>query len=76
MHGYLQEIEASSGLRFEVTDAVRAQIYANSVFPTQGTRPVFSSVHGLMSAPLVDFTLWAPMATQIPPPMATSNSPT
>lgn len=56
---YLQEIEASSGLRFEVTDAVRDQIYANSVFPTQGTRPVFSSVHGLMSGPLVDFTLWA-----------------
>ena len=59
VHGYLQEIEASSGLRFEVTDAVREQIYANSVFPTQGTRPVFSSVHSLMSAPLVDFTLWA-----------------
>lgn len=59
VHGYLKEIEASSGLRFEVTDAVKEQIYANSVFPTQGTRPVFSSVHGLMSAPLVDFTLWA-----------------
>ncbi len=59
VRGYLQEIQASSGLRFEVTDAVRAQIYANSVFPTQGTRPVFSSVHGLMSGPLVDFTLWA-----------------
>lgn len=59
VRGYLEEIEASSGLRFEVTDAVREQIYANSVFPTQGTRPVFSSVHSLMSAPLVDFTLWA-----------------
>ena len=51
VHGYLKEIEASSGLRFEVTDAVREQIYANSVFPTQGTRPVLSSVHSLMSAP-------------------------
>lgn len=59
VHGYLEEIQASSGLRFEVTDAVRQQIYVNSVFPTQGTRPVFSSVHCLMSAPLVDFTLWA-----------------
>lgn len=59
VHGYLEEIQASSGLRFEVTDAVRQQIYANSVFPAQGTRPVFSSVHCLMSAPLVDFTLWA-----------------
>ncbi|EER59923.1 peptidase M41 [Acidovorax delafieldii 2AN] len=59
VRGYLEEIEASSGLRFEVSDAVREQIYVNAVFPTQGTRPVFSSVHGLMSAPLVDFTLWA-----------------
>ncbi len=59
VRGYLEEIQASSGLRFEVTDAVRQQIYVNSVFPTQGTRPVFSSVHCLMSAPLVDFTLWA-----------------
>ncbi len=56
---YLQEIETSSGLQFVVTDAVHSQIYANSVFPTQGTRPVFSSVHSLLSAPLVNFTLWA-----------------
>lgn len=59
VRGYLEEIQASSGLRFEVTDAVREQIYVNAVFPTQGTRPVFSSVHSLMSAPLVEFTLWA-----------------
>ncbi len=56
---YLQEIETASGLQFVVTDAVHSQIYANSVFPTQGTRPVFSSVHSLLSAPLVNFTLWA-----------------
>ena len=56
---YLLEVASTSGLRFVVTDAVKAQIYANSVFPTQGTRPVFSSVHGLLSAPLVIFTLWA-----------------
>ena len=56
---YLLEVESASGLRFVVTDAVKAQIYANSVFPTQGTRPVFSSVHSLLSAPLVNFTLWA-----------------
>lgn len=59
VRGYLENIEVSSGLRFEVTDAVRQQIYANAVFPTQGTRPVFSTVHSLLSAPLVDFTLWA-----------------
>jgi cell division protease FtsH len=56
---YSLEMASTSGLRFVVTDAVKAQIYANSVFPTQGTRPVFSSVHCLLSAPLVSFTLWA-----------------
>lgn len=56
---YLLEVESTSGLHFVVTDAVEAQIYANSVFPTQGTRPVFSSVHSLLSAPLINFTLWA-----------------
>ena len=56
---YLLEVESTAGLRFLVTDAVKAQIYANAVFPTQGTRPVFSSVHSLLSAPLVNFTLWA-----------------
>jgi cell division protease FtsH len=56
---YLLEMASTSGLHFVVTDAVKAQIYANSVFPTQGTRPVFSSVHSLLSAPLVNFTLWA-----------------
>ena len=56
---YLLEIASTSGLRFVVTDAVKAQIYGNSVFPAQGTRPVFSSVHSLLSAPLVSFTLWA-----------------
>lgn len=56
---YMLEVASTSGLRFVVTDAVKAQIYANSVFPTQGTRPVFSSVHSLLSAPLVNFALWA-----------------
>jgi cell division protease FtsH len=55
---YTGELEASSGLRFELEPAVLAEIYANSVFPAQGTRPVFSSVQGLLSATLVDAAVW------------------
>lgn len=56
---YAAEIEAASGLRFEITVPVLAVIYANAVFPAQGTRPLFSSVHAILSAPLVDAALWA-----------------
>jgi cell division protease FtsH len=52
-------MESTSGLQFEVTAAVLEQIYNNSVFPAQGTRPVFSSGHGLLSSALVEFSLWA-----------------
>ena len=55
----LADIEKTAGLRFTVSEGLKAEIYANAVFPAQGTRPVFSSIHGLLSAPLVNFTLWA-----------------
>ncbi len=57
--GYVRDIAAASQLQFEIDAAVLAEIYANAVFPTQGTRPLFSSVHSLLSAVLVDATLWA-----------------
>ncbi len=50
---------ASSGLRFALDESVYAGIYANAVFPAQGTRPLFSSIHAILSAPLVNATLWA-----------------
>lgn len=56
---YVEEIEASSGLRFALDASVYTGIYANAVFPAQGTRPLFSSVHAILSAPLVNATLWA-----------------
>ena len=57
--GYVTEVEASSGLSFALDESVYAGIYANAVFPAQGTRPLFSSVHAILSAPLVNATLWA-----------------
>jgi cell division protease FtsH len=52
-NGYVSELQARSGLRFELDASVLQGIYANGVFPTQGTRPLFSTLHGLLSAPLV-----------------------
>jgi cell division protease FtsH len=46
-------------LSFELSGELKQQIYNNSVFPAQGTRPVFSSIHAMLSAPLVNSTLWA-----------------
>ena len=57
--GYVRDLAASSHLRFDIDPALQDEIYANAVFPAQGTRPLFSSIHAIVSAPLVDATLWA-----------------
>lgn len=56
---YTADMFKACGIRFEISQEVKDQIYANSVFPAQGTRPVFSSIHALLSAPLVNFALFA-----------------
>ncbi|WP_225785478.1 AAA family ATPase [Xenophilus sp. Marseille-Q4582] len=56
---YVEEAHASAGVGFELHDSVYAQLYANGVFPAQGTRPLFSSVHAILSAMLVNAALWA-----------------
>ena len=56
---YLQDIARTSQLKFEIDPKLLAEIYNNAVFPSQGTRPLFSSIHAILSAPLVNATLWA-----------------
>jgi hypothetical protein len=56
---YTDEIRGTSKLDFVVSCDLLDEIYRNAVFPAQGTRPLFSSIHALLSAPLVNFTLWA-----------------
>jgi hypothetical protein len=56
---YTDEICGTSKLDFVVSGDLLDEIYRNAVFPAQGTRPLFSSIHALLSAPLVNFTLWA-----------------
>lgn len=56
---YVDEMQASAGLSFDLHESVYQGIYANAVFPAQGTRPLFSSIHAILSAPLVNAVLWA-----------------
>lgn len=55
---YCEDIAAQCGVRFAIGADVQAELYANAVFPAQGTRPLFSSVHAILSANLVNAALW------------------
>lgn len=55
---YARDTEARCGLRLEMAASVREQIYANAVFPAQGTRPLFSSLHAILGAGLAKAALW------------------
>lgn len=56
---YARETSARCGLHVELAASVREQIYANGVFPAQGTRPLFSSMHAILGAGLAKAALWA-----------------
>ncbi|RQP21892.1 AAA family ATPase [Piscinibacter terrae] len=56
---YARETAGRCGLLFELDASVREQIYANAVFPAQGTRPLFSSLHAILGAGLAKAALWA-----------------
>ncbi len=56
---YTDKLFQNIGVQFRLEPSVYREIYDNSVFPAQGTRPVFSSVHQILSSPLVDLAIWA-----------------
>lgn len=56
---YVDEVALRAGLRIDVAQPVLDEIYANGVFPAQGTRPVFSTVHAALGGSLVHAALWA-----------------
>lgn len=58
-HQYAQEARTRCGLHFDIDASVRLQIYANAVFPAQGTRPLFSSLHAILGSALARAALWA-----------------
>jgi hypothetical protein len=55
---YTDEMENLSGKSFVVAESLLNAIYDNSVFPTQGTRPVFSAIHMIFSSLLMEVTFW------------------
>lgn len=56
---YVRQAEVACGVRFIIDERVYREVYDNSVYPTQGTRPVFTSIHKLFGSPLSDGVLWA-----------------
>lgn len=56
---YIDEVQDSANMQFVLSDAVLDEIYLNGVFPAQGTRPVFSTIHNILSNTLVNAALWA-----------------
>lgn len=59
----LDDIHQRCGIRLHLGAEVYHELYANAVFPTQGTRPLFSSVHGILSSVLIETSLWLLMNT-------------
>ena len=55
---YVGDVAEQCGVHFTLGQDVLDEIYANAVFPAQGTRPLFSSVHAILSANLVKAALW------------------
>lgn len=55
---YTDDMEGLSGKSFVIADSLLDAIYDNSVFPTQGTRPVFSAIHMIFSSLLMEVTFW------------------
>jgi hypothetical protein len=56
---YCQDIKDQCGIEFQLSNELLVELYANSVFPSQGTRPLFSSIHSILSSNLVKASLWA-----------------
>lgn len=55
----LKSVSEQSGVTFTPDESVYQAIYQNGVFPTQGTRPVFSTISGFFESLLPKFTLIA-----------------
>lgn len=54
----LEKASTISNIKFILDDDLIQTIYENSVFPTQGTRPVFSSIHHLFGSQMSEAMLW------------------
>ena len=55
----LMGVRERLGLDVQLTPALLATLYQNAVFPVQGTRPVFSTVHAVLGPSLAKAAVWA-----------------
>lgn len=55
---YLERAQETSGISLKMGESIIKNIYENSVYPTQGTRPVFSTIHKMFGSPLSSGILW------------------
>lgn len=58
-HEYVDRATQIYGVRFDIDESVYCEIYDNAVYPAQGTRPVFTSIHKLFGSPLSDAIFFA-----------------
>lgn len=59
---HLRRLNEKTGIGFEIDDKALKVIYDNGVFPTQGTRPVFTTIHKVLGGPVMKAVLWATQA--------------
>jgi len=52
-------VKAKAGIKLVVGKRLKKLIYSNGVFPTQGTRPLFSTISEIIESPLPRFLLKA-----------------
>jgi cell division protease FtsH len=55
---YVADMAKLTGINFILSQNILDEIYVNSVYPTQGTRPVFSSIHKIFSSALTMIAVW------------------
>jgi cell division protease FtsH len=55
----LRGVRERLGLDVRLSDALLAALYQNAVFPVQGTRPVFSTVHAVLGPAVANGAVWA-----------------
>ncbi|QNP49462.1 M41 family metallopeptidase [Diaphorobacter aerolatus] len=55
----VEAVRATLGLDIELTPSVLRTLYQNAVFPVQGTRPVFSTVHAVLGPSLGSAAVWS-----------------
>ena len=54
-----ERVEKETGIAIDIDKSINKLVYDNGVFPTQGTRPVFSTISEIVETPLPDFLLQA-----------------